>query len=968
MKRNVIILFVTIVTQLQAQNNFTQFVNPMIGTGGHGHTFPGATMPFAMVQLSPDTRIDGSWDGCSGYHYSDSIIYGFSHTHLSGTGCSDYGDIAFMPTFTIGKLQEQIQNIENLFQKFSHQNEVSKAGYYSVKLYNGIKVELTSTTRIGFQQYTYSQNGYAWITLNLKHRDELLEGKINEINKHTFSGLRRSKAWAEDQLLYYYFEVNKDADQIIISKNEKGETKVNLGYKVKAGDKIVIKTALSSVDVAGAKANMEAELPHFNFEKVKQDANKAWNTELNRIKAYGGTQTEKINFYTALYHCMIHPNIMNDADGRYRGRDKQIHKAEGFNYYTVFSLWDTYRALHPLLNIIDKKRSYDFMMTFKAQYEQSGRLPMWELWGNETNCMIGFHSVSVILDAYNKEVITLQELKDLYPAVKAEAMSNRFGLDKFREKGFLSIEDESESVSKTLEYSYDFFCVAEIAKRLESFDDEYYFGKLSHGWQNVYNTKTGFMTPRKNGGWLQPFDPTQVNNHYTEANSWQYSFAVPQDYYLIANESKTSQLFNTDSKTTGREQADITGLIGQYAHGNEPSHHIPYLFNNIDSTSKYVKKICNELYKPTPDGLCGNEDCGQMSAWYVFSAMGFYPVNPSTNDYYFGNMIFDSIDINFNDTISKIYKIESLSNNVDKSLDIKSKVFSFTNQQNFRIFGKGKLSSRIRFSKQFTVYDLITYVSSPIIVSNFNIFKDSIFIVVLSNHKNYDDTLSKINYQLNGDTILEYTKPINISKNTKITAFEGFENILSNTYIVSDTSIAYLHKKPNNYSIKINSTYNKQYTADGYEGIIDGLMGDTDWRKGRWQGYQNQDFEAVIDMKEVKQFSEISANFLQDTRSWIIMPNAVEFYISNDSINYTLLKTSNNIIAANDYKVQTQKFVCANFNRNIKILPSNQKREIMLSLSARYIKIVATNYGILPSWHQGAGGNAFIFIDEIEIK
>ncbi len=968
MKRNVIILFVTIVTQLQAQNNFTQFVNPMIGTGGHGHTFPGATMPFAMVQLSPDTRIDGSWDGCSGYHYSDSIIYGFSHTHLSGTGCSDYGDIAFMPTFTIGKLQEQIQNIENLSQKFSHQNEVSKAGYYSVKLDNGIKVELTSTTRVGFQQYTYSQNGYAWITLNLKHRDELLEGKINEINKHTFSGLRRSKAWAEDQLLYYYFEVNKDADQIIISKNEKGETKVNLGYKVKAGDKIIIKTALSSVDVAGAKANMEDELPHFNFEKVKQDANKAWNTELNRIKAYGGTQTEKINFYTALYHCMIHPNIMNDADGRYRGRDKQIHKAEGFNYYTVFSLWDTYRALHPLLNIIDKKRSYDFMMTFKAQYEQSGRLPMWELWGNETNCMIGFHSVSVILDAYNKEVITLQELKDLYPAVKAEAMSNRFGLDKFREKGFLSIEDESESVSKTLEYSYDFYCVAEIAKRLESFDDEYYFGKLSHGWQNVYNTKTGFMTPRKNGGWLQPFDPTQVNNHYTEANSWQYSFAVPQDYYLIANESKTSQLFNTDSKTTGREQADITGLIGQYAHGNEPSHHIPYLFNNIDSTSKYVKKICNELYKPTPDGLCGNEDCGQMSAWYVFSAMGFYPVNPSTNDYYFGNMIFDSIDINFNDTISKIYKIESLSNNVDKSLDIKSKVFSFTNQQNFRIFGKGKLSSRIRFSKQFTVYDLITYVSSPIIVSNFNIFKDSIFIVLLSNHKNYDDTLSKIKYQLNGDTILEYTKPINISKSTKITAFEGFENILSNTYIVSDTSTAYLHKKPNNYSIKINSTYNKQYTADGYEGIIDGLMGDTDWRKGRWQGYQNQDFEAVIDMKEVKQFSEISANFLQDTRSWIIMPNAVEFYISNDSINYTLLKTSNNIIAANDYKVQTQKFVCANFNRNIKILPSNQKREIMLSLSARYIKIVATNYGILPSWHQGAGGNAFIFIDEIEIK
>jgi predicted alpha-1,2-mannosidase len=336
LKKLLLFIFILNSFLVKAQNNYTQFVNPIIGTGGHGHTFPGATLPFAMVQLSPDTRIDGSWDGCSGYHYSDTIIYGFSHTHLSGTGCSDYGDIAFMPTITNGKLNERIEKIDTLFYTFSHKNEISKAGYYSVKLNNGIKVELTSTLRVGLQQYTYSENGYAWITLNLKHRDELLEGKITELTKHSFSGLRRSKAWAENQLVFYYFEVSRDADQVIISKNEKGETKVNLGYTVKAGDKILVKTALSSVDKNGAKANMDVELNHWNFEKVKQDASKAWNTELNKIKVYGGTKDERVNFYSALYHCMIHPNIMNDADGRFMGRDKQIHKADSFNYYTVF--------------------------------------------------------------------------------------------------------------------------------------------------------------------------------------------------------------------------------------------------------------------------------------------------------------------------------------------------------------------------------------------------------------------------------------------------------------------------------------------------------------------------------------------------------------------------------------------------------------------------------------------------------
>lgn len=943
MRKSVFILLLVLVAQLKAQNNYTQFVNPMIGTGGHGHTFPGATLPFAMVQLSPDTRIDGSWDGCSGYHYSDSIIYGFSHTHLSGTGCSDYGDIAFLPN-PIGTNAPE----DKLEVAFSHKNEFSKAGYYKVKLNNGILVELTSTTRVGLQQYTYSNNGYAWITLNLKHRDELLEGKITEINKHTFSGLRRSKAWAEDQLLFYYFEVSKDADSIIIFKNEKGETKVNLGYKVKSGDKILIKTALSSVDEAGAKANMQTELPHFNFEKVKQDANMTWNTELNRIKAYGGTKTEKINFYTALYHCMIHPNIMNDADGRYRGRDKQIHKAEGFNYYTVFSLWDTYRALHPLLNIIDKKRSHDFIMTFKAQYEQSGRLPMWELWGNETNCMIGFHSVSVILDAYNKEVISVQELKDLYPAVKAEAMSNRFGLDKFREKGYLSIEDESESVSKTLEYSYDFYCVAEISKHIENYTDRDYFNKLSYGWQNVYNTETGFMTPRKNGGWLSPFDPAQVNNHYTEANAWQYSFAIPQHYYLNQNNDLITKLFNTDSKTTGREQADITGLIGQYAHGNEPSHHIPYLFNNTDSTAKYVKKICDELYKPTPDGLCGNEDCGQMSAWYVFSAMGFYPVNPSVNTFLYGNLIFDSVYFSGTNIYNKAHKNIKINNS--NSFKVKEELY-LENDLNIVVWGERYLkknkSTKHLFS--FYTYKDNLFLSSPIIFSNNNLFIDTLDITITSN-KGAIDSYSKIYFKINNEPFYEYKgEKITLYKNSMIKAFEI--NGINYDSISSDTSIAYFYKKPNNYSILIKSTYNKQYTADGDEGLIDGLFGDLDWRKGRWQGYQNQDFEAIVDLKESKTISKISANFLQDTRSWILMPNQVEYYGSDDNISFEKIITLENEIADSSYQIQTKQFEIKNLNKTY-----------------RYIKVVAKNYGKLPSWHQGAGGDAFIFIDEIIIE
>lgn len=946
-----------------ANAQLTKYVNPFIGTGGTGHTFPGATTPFAMVQLSPDTRIDGSWEGCSGYHYSDSIIYGFSHTHLSGTGCSDYGDIAFMPYFSKTGDFDYVKN--NLLQaKFSHKNETASAGYYSVVLDDiPVKVELTATTRTGFQRYTFNEDGYGYVVLNLKHRDELLEGRIDyTLYTGIFSGIRRSKAWAKNQELYYAFRLNRYTPNKFIVKEGNNDTKLILEYKVKKGQQIEISTGVSSVDENGAENNLGKENFHLNFEKIKQQANDSWEKELKKIEVQDAKLPNKTNklidqlttFYTAMYHCMIHPSIMNDVDGRYKGRDGKIHKAEGFNYYTVFSLWDTHRALHPLLNIIDKKRSHDFVITFLKQFEQSGRLPMWELWNNETDCMIGFHSVSVILDAYRKQVISKDELQQLWPAVKAEAMSNRFGLDKFREKGYLSVEDESESVSKTLEYSYDMWCVSEIAKEVGFGKEEVNFLKYKNAWQELKNPETGFIQPRKNGNWQQNFNPYEVNNNYTEANAWQYSFYHPQ--YSLQNDNMLDSLFKAKPTTEGRTQADITGLIGQYAHGNEPSHNYIYLLNN-ENRIKYLQFIYDNFYTNKPDGLIGNEDCGQMSAWYVMSALGFYQTCPGFQSYKIGLPIFQKTKvIGFNSNILLMQK--SVSNQPQKNKYLLSNKKAFGND--IMNLLNDELPLQVLFNNSPTIYftnkngieigktNVITdesYVQSPLIIPyTSKPFIDSCKIEIVGKDLFKYDVYDAF-YSLDNGSFKVYSVPFYITKSTTIRAFRNVN--LTTTGI----STAHFYKRPHNYSIQLNCKYNKQYTADGDDGIIDGQYGDIDWKKGGWQGYQSQNFEAIIDMKQVKQLTEISANFLQDTRSWILFPIKVEYYTSTDNINFTLAGTVENTIAANDYNIQTLNF---------KLQPLNS--------TARYIKVKAYNYGKLPDWHAGKGDDAFIFIDEIEIK
>lgn len=1004
-----ILILLLIITKTNSQ--FAKFINPFIGTGGTGHTFPGATTPFAMVQLSPDTRIDGSWEGCSGYHYNDSIIYGFSHTHLSGTGCSDYGDIAFMPYFSKTDVYENLIK-KNTTSKFSHKNEKASAGYYSVMLDDmPVKVELTATTRTGFQRYTFNEDGYGYIVLNLEHRDKLLQGKIQKITNQIYKGIRISEAWAKKQELYFGFEVNTKPIKCDIVSSTESDYRVILKYSVTKGQQILIKTGISTVDVDAALNNLKVENPSWNFEKIKQQAFNSWENELKKIEVQDAKKpnktrelTDKLTtFYTAMYHCMIHPSIMNDVDGRYKGRDGKIHKAEGFNYYTVFSLWDTHRALHPLLNIIDKKRSHDFVITFLKQFEQSGRLPMWELWNNETDCMIGFHSVSVILDAYRKQVISKDELQQLWPAVKAEAMSNRFGLDKFREKGYLSVEDESESVSKTLEYSYDMWCVSEIARELNLSVEREYFWKLSEGLDNLYNPNTMLMQPRKNGNWLQNFNPYEVNNNFTEANGWQYSFYAP--HCELNNSLKLRELFNANNKTQGRTQADITGLIGQYAHGNEPSHNFIYLFYDTNRIN-YLKYVYDNFYTNKPDGLIGNEDCGQMSAWYVLSAMGFYQTCPGKDVIDFGVPLFEKLTINLENQkkviIEKKFNLknETLPFCFLKSIDENDIILKnyhafrdvFFKDANKHIIISNILKELERIDKNpfgwgYKITSITGLKSSPLIIPEFiKPFNDSNIILIETSLKNEDTSYKKtVYYSLNNSNFIEYTKPFFIKENSTIKAFtelkyykkkyiptnEIFQKFYYNRNefekkCTSNLSTAHFYKRPHNYSIQLNCKYNKQYTADGDDGIIDGQYGDIDWRKGGWQGYQSQDFEAIIDMKEKKEFAEISANFLQDTRAWILFPIKVEFYISDDNINYKLVQTDSNFIPANDYKVQTKKFVSFYVDRSIEILPPTQKREVFRS--ARYIKIKAYNYGKLPEWHAGKGDDAFIFIDEIEIK
>ena len=608
----------------------------------------------SYVNPLPDTRLEG-WDGCSGYHYSDDTIYGFSHTHLSGTGCEDYGDVLLMPVdiYHYGNDVvtcaggEPVKRPDREFYKshFSHENEVAQAGYYKVLLdRTNTTVELTADRRVAYHRYTFAADtGNAFI-IDLKHRDVLLDGNISITDDGLIVGYRRSSAWNPDQRLFFAICSDVDLTKILYKDEDSTYGIVFLPDGVKT---LELQVAISGVDIDGAIANLNtAEFE--DFESARKGADSTWEASLGKLKVEGGTKEQKRCFYTALYHCMTSPYLWSDADGRYRGTDKQIHVADsGREVYTVFSLWDTYRALHPLLTRIEPERTVDFVYTAMKNFEQGGELPMWELASHETHCMIGYHAIPMIFEAYTQLVKPDSTLAGYTPKQLLDAMvatSNRTEAHRaYAAQGYLSSEIDNESVSKTLEYAYDDWCIAQMAEFAEDSAIAAEYWIRCQSWQNIIDSN-GFAHPKRNGAWVTPFDPTEVNNHFTEANSWQYSTYVPHDIDAwvkhIGGKDKAiaflDSLFEGHNTMSGRDQADVTGLIGMYAHGNEPSHHAAWLYTLLgqpEKTEKYVHKILNELYSSKPDGLCGNEDCGQMSAWYVLASLGRYKVCPGSYEW-----------------------------------------------------------------------------------------------------------------------------------------------------------------------------------------------------------------------------------------------------------------------------------------------------------------------------------------------
>ena len=775
----------------QKDKNLIGYVNPFIGTGGHGHTYPGATMPFGMMQLSPDTRLDG-WDGCSGYHYSDNYIYGFSHTHLSGTGVSDYGDILLMPTNDIN-FNNGSKGEKGYRAHFSHDNETAQPGYYKVYLDSTeIDVELTVSKRSGMHKYQFQKSSNQYIILDLEHRDELLDHNITQVSPKIFQGYRHSKAWATNQKLFYYFELSHEAITQYPASDKPAKAVLSLNNPTH--EPVFLKIGISAVDIKGAKQNLITEIGHKTFEQVKAEAQKAWESQLEKIVVESDNEDYKTNFYTSLYHTMLAPNLYQDVDSRYRGMDLEIHQTNNFDYYTVFSLWDTYRATHPLYTIIEQERTNDFINTLLAKYDEGGIMPIWDLSACYTGCMIGYHAVPVIADAYLKGIQSYDTEK-AFEAMKHSATRDHLGLESYKKYGFIPVEEESESVSKTLEYAYDDWTIAQMAKALGKEEDYKSFIERAQYYKNIFDPETKFMRGRFKNTWFSPFDPYEVNFNYTEANSWQYSFYVPQDISGFINllggknalENQLDELFTAEAKTSGREQADITGLIGQYAHGNEPSHHMAYLYNFVNKphkTQEKVHQILTELYTNTPDGISGNEDCGQMSAWYVFSSLGFYPVTPGSNEYIIGTPLFQKATINLEngkqftiiaENISDKNKYISSMNlngkNHDKSFishtDISnggSLVFKMTNIPTSWATQKG--------NEPKTEINDHVLVPVPFIAKGNVAFKEKTQITL----DNVDNSVS-IFYKLSNGEYSEYNEPFSITEPTTLTIYAKKDKI-----------------------------------------------------------------------------------------------------------------------------------------------------------------------------------------------
>lgn len=677
--------------------DYTTYVDPLIGSGGHGHVFVGASVPHGMVQLGPN-NVSKGWDWCSAYHASDSTIIGFSHTHLSGTGIADLADIILMPINNLPDTTSNFIPTLTYLSTFSKDKEYVAPGYYSVWLdkYN-IKVELTSTTRVGFHRYSYPDDKEAIIIVDLDEsaqslssRKGTLESYCQLLNDTSITGYRFSDEWAKDHKTFFNSVFSKPIKKSKIFKhNNKTKALLNFGL---ISEPLLVKTGISYVSEDGAIKNINTELPDWDFDKIRDRAKKQWNKELSKIDIQATADVMKI-FYTSLYHTLIAPSIFSDVDGKYRGADGKIYESEGYIPYSTFSLWDTYRAVHPLYTLIDNRVS-DYVNTLLNIYEQQGRMPVWHLVGNETDCMVGVHSIPVVVDACLKNIQNI-DMEKAFKAVSSIANMDINGLKEVRHYGYIPADKIPWSVARGLEYAIDDYSVAMLAMKMGKHQDYQNFLKRSMNYQYYFDTQTNFMRGKlSNGEWRKEFDPSfslHMEDDYIEGNAWQYTWLVPHDIdglmKLFGGKQKFAQkldsLFIVSSDLNVGASIDISGMIGQYAHGNEPSHHILYLYTYIgqpDKAAKYVRQVCENFYTTKNDGLIGNEDCGQMSAWYIFSALGFYPINPVSGTFVFGSPLVDNaiLTLNNGNNIKIIAHNNSEENKYIQSIKLNGKLLDKT--------------------------------------------------------------------------------------------------------------------------------------------------------------------------------------------------------------------------------------------------------------------------------------------------
>ena len=954
----------TNVSSAKKDKNLISYVNPFIGTGGHGHTYPGATMPFGMMQLSPDTRLDG-WDGCSGYHYSDNYIYGFSHTHLSGTGVSDYGDILLMPTNEV-VFNNGADGKKGYKAHFSHGNEIAEPGYYKVHLDSTeIDVELTVSKRSGIHKYEFSEDSKQIVILDLEHRDEVLDSKVNVYSNTEIGGHRHSKAWATDQYLFYNMVFSRPFKNMTFLNDVNEGNKVKAAFEFDASEDTTLEilVGISPVDEEGARKNRQEELEEKSFDDIKTEVQNTWEKQLEKIVIESNNDDYKTNFYTSMYHVSIAPNLYKDVDGRYRGMDLKIHETQDYDYYTVFSLWDTYRAAHPLYTIIEQDRTNDFINTFLAKYDEGGIMPIWDLSACYTGCMIGYHAVPVIVDAYLKG-LRGYDVDKAFEAMKHSANQDKLGLESYKSLGYIPVEFESESVSKTLEYAYDDWTIAQMAKDLGKDNDYKIFSERAQYYKNIFDPESQFMRGRFRNTWFAPFDPYEVNFNYTEANSWQYSFYVPQDISGFINllggkdklEENLDELFTAEAETSGRNQADITGLIGQYAHGNEPSHHMTYLYNFVNKphkTQERVHQILTELYKNAPDGISGNEDCGQMSAWYILSSMGFYSVTPASNQYIIGTPLFPKATINLeNDKQFTIVAHDiSDSNKYIESATLNGKPLNRTFIYHNDVVNGGILEFQMKSTPsswgtkegqepKTEITDHLI-IPAPFIAKGDIAFKGETEVVL----ENVDKSAT-IFYKLGEADYKTYETPFTISEPTSLSVYSEKEKIKS---AIIETQF---YKIDTNISIKLETEYANQYNAGGNDALIDGIVGARDFRTGTWQGYFDEDLIATIDLGKVKPIYNVKVSFLKDQRSWIFLPRNMEVYTSVDGENFSKNINWNFTEPHNTDEVEIETVHVSKLGE------------------ARYIKIIAKKLGQLPKWHLGYehNGRSWLFVDEITIN